>query len=332
MGKLTHLEAFCSDVAKRGRVWTDGTEEFMRDGEELWFRGTISRTAPWTRAGRQVAAMEGTVTWADEPKTLTPQEALRSLADGKCLKLDSLVYRLGTKGTEYWSGGEMPRWWPNDLLIGFLLNRATIAPDPSQPAEPTKPPLKVGDRVKRGPDYPSGLPAHDHAGVVCKLHDDGSCLVSWYDGGVTYPCRYGLDGKYDIEKIEAEPETPAPSFKAGDRVRVVRNSFGACDNTVGALGTVLRFNSTSDIDVRSDLDGISWCFDETDLVLIEAEPQVEFPLTFAEAMWAMECGSHVSSERWPGNVYHKDYSFLAFDTDEVKSSWRIVEPATGGEG
>lgn len=283
MGKLTHLEAFCSDVAKRGRVWTDGTEEFMRAGKELWFRGTISRTAPWTRAGRQVAAMEGTVTWADEPKTLTPQEMVAAIGD-----------ILGDNGCDCdCECGSPPRECTHDVeqclacKICDVIQPQFARAKPSQPAEPlsiyearrqerraaaglgkaepTKPPLKVGDRVKRGPDYPSGLPAHDHAGVVCKLHDDGSCLVSWYDGGVTYPCRYGLDGKYDIEKIEAEP-------------------------------------------------------------------QVEYPLTYAEAMWAMECGSHVSSERWPGNVYHKDYSFLAFDTDEVKSSWRIVEPATGGEG
>lgn len=35
MGKLTHLEAFTSDDAKRGRVWTDGHDEYKRSKAKL---------------------------------------------------------------------------------------------------------------------------------------------------------------------------------------------------------------------------------------------------------------------------------------------------------
>ena len=79
------LEAFLSDDAKRGREFTDGAVKYRRAGSVLQRcvpGGSCTPGGDWKDHPVQVAAMEGTVTWADEPKTLTPQEVLRALADG----------------------------------------------------------------------------------------------------------------------------------------------------------------------------------------------------------------------------------------------------------
>lgn len=239
---MNHLEAFLSDDAKRGRVWAGGRDRFRRS-ESAEGHGIAQlsddKGRTWRTIYAQVAAMEGTVTWADEPKALTPAEALRALADGKCIGDSSNVYKMS-------DGESIKRWQPSTknwcIDCPLMWHAFHIAPDPSQPAEHVAPPRgkPISEWKKSDCQYTGGNP---------------------YIGNSANPPR------------PAEPTKPP--LKVGDRVRVVRNSFSACENTVGALGTVLRFNSTSDIDVRSDLDGISWCFDETDLEKIEAEPQVE---------------------------------------------------------
>lgn len=95
MGKLTHLEAFMSDDAKRGRVWTDS--EFLTEYRRL--RDVLQCRVPgqnnlWFNSESQVVTKLGGCRWADEPKTLTPQGALLALADGKVLRSSDLLLRL----------------------------------------------------------------------------------------------------------------------------------------------------------------------------------------------------------------------------------------------
>jgi len=290
---LTHLDAFCSDDAKLGRVWTDGENEWRRTRDDLEARPHGSF---WRKWGAQVAAIPGEVTWADGPKTLTPSEltikaALMLRDEARMLqgeaekKLGAIAAAVAFRGCDCDCGCdgdghgdscdpclacEVSRIISPPKFTGPSALRNDV-PDPSQPAEP----LSIYEARRQERRAAAGL------------------------------------GK-------AEPTKPP--LKVGDRVKL------------GSQHGNVVWSGLGRVHVEFDGVGAPTAHDQYDIEKIEAEPQVEYPLTYAEAMWAMECGSHVSSERWPGNVYHKDYSFLAFDTDEVKSSWRIVEPATGGEG
>ena len=129
-----------SEDGKRGRVWTDGRDRFRRS-ESSEGHGIAELSddngRTWRTIYAQVAAMEGTVAWADEPKTLTPQEALRALADGKCIACNATPYRLGKLGMEYWS--PMRRWVSNDFHFGEITGKTwRECPDPSQPSEPRR--------------------------------------------------------------------------------------------------------------------------------------------------------------------------------------------------
>lgn len=218
MGKLTHLQAFCSPDAKRGRLWTDGQYHYRRYGDGMERKSTISLDR-WFGVTQQVAAMAGDVTWAydDEPKTLTPQEALRALADGKCISAsdhlcESSVIRLSEKfGMVCWTRdyhrdvGYRCDWFWDVTSVSALVGYH-IVPDPSQPAEPPKPPLKVGDRVKRSIDI-------DDADYKAPFG-----TVEWCDGGprvhikwdgADYPTAHSF-AEEGIEKIEAEPQVEYP--------------------------------------------------------------------------------------------------------------------------
>lgn len=135
---MTHLEAFCSPDAINGRVWTDGCSNYKRHYNHLWI--DAHKDGAWKFYDEQVAAMSDDVVWAaDEPKTLTPQVALHALADGKFISVNGLTYRIGDKGAEYYS--PTGRWVSSDIIIGALFRGATIATDPSQPAEPVAQPV-----------------------------------------------------------------------------------------------------------------------------------------------------------------------------------------------
>ena len=136
MGKLTHLEAFLSDDAKWGRVWTCGKIEYKR-GQTQWPE-VMHREAGcgvWNNYPWQLAESTEKVYWADELKTPTPREVLRALADGKCIEKDGIVYKTGQAGnflSWYRTGRDTYAWKPLAIsgLAGFR-----IVPDPSQPAE-----------------------------------------------------------------------------------------------------------------------------------------------------------------------------------------------------
>lgn len=275
---LTHLEAFCSDDAKRGRVWTDGEYTFRRKGDWL-FRSYETRGRTFEEEiSAQVAVMEGEVRWTDEPKTLTPQEALRALADGECLQDDDVTVWVGFDGTfrgPNKDGVDGPV--TIHRLAGFRIAPAH-EPAPSQPAAPTKPTLKVGDRV-RGLAGAGASKTGAIGSVIMPDYEPGWAQVKWNNGFIS-EYRYGADGKYDIEKIEAEP-------------------------------------------------------------------QVEYPLSYVDAMRASHEGAMMACDRYPGILFryrndreeakcvhgckgwHEGWGLGPGDQD---SRWRIVEPATGGEG
>lgn len=80
---MTHLDAFCSDDAKRGRVWTCKLGgRYRRASAEDQLGGVFGELDDieafagnkWTRWRPYTGQLLVTVTWADEPKTLTPQE------------------------------------------------------------------------------------------------------------------------------------------------------------------------------------------------------------------------------------------------------------------
>lgn len=174
MGKLTPLEAFMSDDAKRGRVWADGEYEYKRTGDSLVHRGGSEPDWPWVACVTQVAAMEGTVTWADEPKAPTPQEALQALVDGK------VVIAIGC-GRKY-----KLRLCEDGCLVGageargnyFIidLNDAKIAPDPSQPAEP---------QVEYPLSYEEAMQARKNGYEIASCIGPGKAKARWriVDGG-----------------------------------------------------------------------------------------------------------------------------------------------------
>lgn len=195
---MTHLEAFCSNDAKRGREWKDGDGSmYRRDGVFLEVYNTIK--GRWETYARQAAATDWQVTWADEPKALTPQEALRALADGECVacKSSGRIFRMTFGGFQYWRLDD--KRWSDTGISGRL--SGFVVPDPSQPAELAKPPLKVGDRVKvrgRG-DAVHEIWAVYPSGRVNLLSDDDD--------------ETAIFGPDDIEKIEeAAPAEPQVEF------------------------------------------------------------------------------------------------------------------------
>ena len=106
--------------------------------------------------------MSDDVVWAaNEPKTLTPQEALRALADGKCVKSSRFIYKLVGEEICDFNDGRVPIWSP---VTYVYRDGSIIAPDPSQPAEP-----QVDDKVKRIPGCECHLEVGDSP---CRVHGE----------------------------------------------------------------------------------------------------------------------------------------------------------------
>lgn len=160
MNKLmTHLEAFTSEDAKRGRVWQDETDDFRRVCNRLERRYRKGGRG-WEQSDVQVASFDGVVTWADEPKTLTPAEALRALALGAVLQDEDVTVRVGDDGT---FRGPDERGVDGPVTI-HRLGGFRLVPDPSQPADYVhagKPITKVRDDM-RDFDYGPLWPEHAH--------------------------------------------------------------------------------------------------------------------------------------------------------------------------
>lgn len=154
---LTHLQAFMSEDGRRGRVWTDDQYHYRRYGDGMERKSIISLDR-WFGVTQQVAAMAGNVTWAyaDEPKTLTPQEALRALADGKVLRDKDLLWKLGGDGCIYTKYGSAP--WEECPSLSF--NDWVIVPDPSQPAEK----VTYAEALSSAMDMPSYVKAELQVG------------------------------------------------------------------------------------------------------------------------------------------------------------------------
>lgn len=162
MSKLTPIEAFTSDDGKRGRVWRgewmDGNAYFKRIDDDLWIMEDPS--GPMRICDEQVAAMSGECRWADEPKTLTPAEALRALALGAVLQDEDVTVRVGDDGT---FRGPDERGVDGPVTI-HRLGGFRLVPDPSQPADYVhagKPITKVRDDM-RDFDYGPLWPEHAH--------------------------------------------------------------------------------------------------------------------------------------------------------------------------
>lgn len=180
---MTHLEAFLSDDAKNGRVWTDGCSNYKRHYSQLWI--DAHKDGAWKFYDEQVAAMDDNVTWlANEPKTLTPQEALRALADGKCIACSATPYRLGRLGMEYWS--PMQRWVSNDFHFGEITGRTwRECSDPSQPAEPKRDwnlfgpyedmPADIQRDIKTERGHAKAEPQVEYPKSSCSCMGDASC-------------------------------------------------------------------------------------------------------------------------------------------------------------
>lgn len=336
---LTHLRAFMSDDAKRGRVWTSGVTDYKRDGGLLFSRLSQLKAACWQCNDVQVAAMTGVVHWADEPKTLTPQEALRALADGKCVSNGSNTWRLCTTR----EGGMMERiyqnmTWGPTTLGGY--QGLVIVPDPLQPAEPTRPPLKVGDRVRftlsDKKELYGSVKRNEDAGRVEVLWDGDykpltmtltSAIERVDDPFVGEIRTSDIGGFLDaLEKIGGFPtaEPAKPPLKVGDRVK--RRWLGGKE--VGRIIKVDYSEGDDAIQVQWN-DGVGAYPNAADIILVEAEPQVDYPLTFGEAMVAIEAGNSVASNRYPLVVYSSIVP-AEFGDRDVTDKWRIVEPATGG--
>lgn len=153
----THLDMFTSDDGKRGRIWREigGYASYKREGGLLLKMEDGQNT--WMTHNRQVADMTSIVKWADEPQVLSPQEAMRAMADGRIINRGVTSYRLrdfsvevrtGRKGT--WRVGGSPYSWH-----GFV-----VEPEPDY-VHAGEPITKVRDDMR---DYDCGPlgPQHSH--------------------------------------------------------------------------------------------------------------------------------------------------------------------------
>ena len=135
----------------------------------------------------------------------TLETARKILAQGHCIGVGCLD--CWGFGCEYASSSYDRR---NDLLESFIA---------SKEAEQF-PPLKIGDRVKRGPDWEWGIQDGGAEGVVSeRLDSDGWVKVRW-DNGFTEKYRYGYNGKHDIAKVETK-ETTMDKAKAIKRLDAI---------------------------------------------------------------------------------------------------------------
>ena len=123
-----------SEDGRRGREWREYNHTYRRNDRCLERR--LDSSSDWKDVLFQVAAMENSeCTWADEPKTLTPAEALRALADGKCIDRRGWTVRVTADGfTRCWNKSGEGKWYGTECPYSFV--GFHVVPDPSQPAEP----------------------------------------------------------------------------------------------------------------------------------------------------------------------------------------------------
>lgn len=106
---MTHLQAFKSDDAKRGRIWRDEHGIlYRRDGAHL---STCRIEDIWTATYEQVASMEGVCSWENE---ISIFDAMRALISGFVLvghrgwrvrlNGENLETDKGSCGDERWIG------------------------------------------------------------------------------------------------------------------------------------------------------------------------------------------------------------------------------------
>lgn len=237
--------------------------------------------------------------WADEPKTLTPAEAFSALSDGLCLSQSNKLYESSVikldaeHGLVCWTReyhddiGYRGRWfWDATSISGAVGYH--VVPDPSQPADesayapaPTREELRAeAKRIKR----------------------------------------------QEEEKLRLEQQPTKPPLKVGDRVK--RRWYATKD-----VGRVIEIDFTKGdeaIQIQWN-EGVGAYPNDANLILVEAEPQVEYPLTFSEAMVAMENGAAVNSELHPSITYgpHRLGMEQRIFHHETAAKWRIVEVGGG---
>lgn len=137
---MTHAEAFVSEDAISGRVWTPdgGRTLYRRVGGVLEYKPYAigAPSLDWCGLSAQVVAIKGSVVWADEAKVLTPAEALRALADGKCIDYTCGPVRLNSDGVfENFDDGK----WTRCKIFGFHVgNNWRVVAEPPGGSEETK--------------------------------------------------------------------------------------------------------------------------------------------------------------------------------------------------
>lgn len=251
--------------------------------------------------------------WADEPKTLTPAEALRALADGKCVQSSRFIYKLVGKEICNYNAGRTPEWFTASYIYR---SECHIVPDPSQPAEPQ---LEHNGYCDKAGAYPRSHPC-----VKCQsdyLKREQASVMS----------SRGLSSAVD----EQPAEHAKPPLKVGDRVRRKWPPF-----SIGRVIAIDFSKGDEAIQVQWD-DGVGAYPNDSGLVPVEAEPQVEYPLTYGEAIAAAVGGAVVSAAARPECRYWYSRGFRyrspstktvavydGWDADDEEmccGKWRIVK-------
>lgn len=82
---MNHLQAYLSAAGAAGRIWFDEEGQYMRRANGDYMH-RADRHDEWEALREQVASVNRRAEWLkEEIKTLTPQDALRALADGETI-------------------------------------------------------------------------------------------------------------------------------------------------------------------------------------------------------------------------------------------------------
>ncbi len=92
----THLDMFMSQDAKDGRIWTDGQDCYKRMNDDLWIRE--AGCEGWRIYTEQVVTMDGHCEWLGDVNTLSTEDSLRAIADGKCIGNGRRIFKLAEDG------------------------------------------------------------------------------------------------------------------------------------------------------------------------------------------------------------------------------------------
>ena len=167
-----------------------------------------------------------------------------------------------------------------------------IVPDPSQPAEPVAPPRgkPISEWKKSDCQYTGGNP---------------------YIGNSANPPR------------PAEPTKPP--LKVGDRVKIVGVTPHARGRAVGLYGAIIAINHDKEsFEVLTDDGRDNWWFAPGDIEKNEAEPQVEYPLTYAEALVAAHADAVVACELAPDIERRVSRGHCQITTSDGNDDWGMV--------